>query len=289
MEVFWTRLLTGAPKEVEKEEEKQIDFTLESSHELISNKDGDWRMRIKALQAIPKLAKDIPSETFASDFEKFLEPLSIQLKDRRSQVSREASSQIAELIVQRRQEFAPFVSFFFPHLMEIVRMKAIKVMSSSAHQCTKVLVGNVVDTPDKPEVLQALIQAFDSSKHSIVKKAVFEYLSQILEKMFDESDPEVLKLREDEGYMDKIEKLLAQGISSNDPQTRSQAFTALAFVSFMDEPRSKRIMDSMSRAVLKKFNRIKAKLDSRSASSASLAKHSIAKKPLPDKDAFVKA
>jgi len=273
MEVFWTRLLTGAPKEEKQEEEKVIDFTLESVMELIINKDGYWKMRVKALQALPNLTKDMKEEQFRTEFEKFQEPLTIQLKDRRSAVCREACSNLAEIIVQRREQFSPFVAFFFPHLMEVVRMKAVKVMSQSAHQCTKVLVSNVIDTPESAVMLTALTTCFETAQHGEVKKAVFEYLSSILEKMHSESE-DVLKLRNDESYMDRIEKLLGQGISSSDAKTRSQAFTALAFVSFFDEERSKRIMESMSKAVVKKFNRVKNKMSEtqRSASSASSPK-----------------
>merc|ERR1712173_56258 len=101
--------------------------------------------------------------------------------------------------------------------------------------------------------MDTLVDQFNkNAKQKSVRKALFEYLSQILEKMTQQNE-ELESVLQDPAYMQKIEDLLGKGISDSDPKTRSQAFTALAFVSFIDEERSKRIMDTMSRAVLKKY------------------------------------
>merc|ERR550517_1311049 len=146
-------------------------------------------------------------------------------------------------------------------------MTSVAVMSKSAHQCTKVIVGNVHDLPEKHVIMDTLVAEFSkNTKHKSVRKALFEYMGQILEKMTQQSE-DTESVLQDADYMQKIEELLGKGISDSDPKTRSQAFTALAFVSFIDEERSKRIMDTMSRAVLKKYQRIRTEIDDKRISS----------------------
>jgi len=255
LEVFWTRLLTGEVDEEEKEVEEK--WTVELITDLLQDKKADWKKRVNAMENLVVYLKDLSSDQFKGEFLSWSEKLVLQVQDRRSQVSRAASESIAKIAAHRKNDFHSFVKWMFPELMLVVRMTGVKVVSQAAHQLVKVIVKNVHDTIVDHSVLDSITTAYSTGKvHKLQRKSAFDYLTIILEQI-EQKNPEVPT---SEPYMNKIEIMLAEGVSDADGATRSQAFTALAHLSFVDPDRSTKLMDGMSRVVRKKFLRIKSNI-----------------------------
>merc|ERR1719336_2532365 len=254
LEDFWIRLLTGeVPQEEEKEEHE---LTIEEIQGLLKDKTGDWQERIRAMEQLVKTTSSMSDEEWAKDFEQWLEPLAVQVNDRRSKVSCAASANLGKISVMRKDAFRQFVGFWMPQLMQVIRLVGVKVMSQAAHQCGKVIVNNVRDSEDDHAVLDALMTSVTDpagKKYKQLARSAFEYLSDILEAMANDDK----RIPTNEEYMNKIEQLVALGIQSTDALARNKAFNCLAFVSFVDEERCTNIMDQMSKAVKKKFTRVK--------------------------------
>jgi len=262
LEVFWTRLLTGEVEEEKKEVEEE--YTRELILDLLKDVKGDWRKRVKAINNLVILLKELSDADFQEDFPNWSESLTLQVKDRRSQVSRAAAENVGKIIAHRKRAFHPFVTFWFPALMAVARMTGVKVQSQSAHQLCKVLVINVSDTPEEHFTLDSIIDQYENGVHRLLKKACFEYLTIILEQISkkDENVPST------EEYLNKIQKMLSKGIEDSDSGTRNQAFRGLAFLSFIDESRANQVMQVMSTrpAVMKKYTRIKKKIEEKETS-----------------------
>merc|ERR550534_2238317 len=225
--------------------------------DLLQDKKADWKKRINAMENLVVYLKELSSDQFKDEFLSWSEKLVLQVQDRRSQVSRAASESIAKIAAHRKKEFHAFVKWIFPQLMLVVRMTGVKVVSHAAHQLVKVIVKNVHDTFEDHSVLDSITTAYCAGKvHKLQRKSSFEYLTIILE-LIEQKNPEVPT---SEPYMNKIEKMLAEGISDADGATRSQAFTALAYLSFVDPARSSKLMDTMSKVVRKRFLKIKNKI-----------------------------
>jgi len=118
-------------------------------------------------------------------------------------------------------------------------------MSSSAHQCCKAIIQYVPEN-DEHVILNSLIDGY-SSKFSSVRKAVFEYLQQILE---------VMEVGRDETHLTKIENFIKTGITDADGKVRGEAFNCLALLSLVDEERSDHIEATMSTAALARYNEL---------------------------------
>merc|ERR1719285_406996 len=102
--------------------------------ELLRDKTGDWKKRVNAMKNLVIYLKELSGVQFKESFLSWSEKLVVQVHDRRSQVSRAASESVAKIAAHRKSEFHPFVTYWFPQLMLVVRMTGVKVVSQSAHQ-----------------------------------------------------------------------------------------------------------------------------------------------------------
>ncbi|ETO17075.1 hypothetical protein RFI_20261 [Reticulomyxa filosa] len=266
MESFWLRLLGKENTQeaihgkedlrtdaFENEDATQGPMTLEQIMPVLDNKKSDWKERLRALRDLSlHFTNDTTSplyknhEEFVKTMEQFKEPLALQILEMRSAVSRAACQYTAEIIMFRKEEILPFTPFLLHKLFE-ARRNSIKVIAESAYNCGQVLVQNVRDNSEHI-VLNALITEFDT-KFAVVRETILEFIGIILELIDQVYHREV--------YLDKIELLMNRAIADADGKVRTQAFQTLALLSFIDEPRSHKIMDDMSNAAKKRYEEVR--------------------------------
>jgi len=215
------------------------EFSVPEIHKALEGTSAKWKLRIQAMRDFVKKANKpkISGQKFQDEFKKVKEAFCIQLKDRRSQVAREAAIALGKLAIIRYNEMTRWASRLIEVLFECARMK-VEVISMSADNCIKCIIKHVPDAKRKFPILTRLISAAQETNVD-VRRFAFQYLTIVSDQYIEERGafPKPIWKR--------LEALLTHnkfGLNDATQQVRFLAYGILARGEMLRQPEAQKIV-----------------------------------------------
>lgn len=197
---------------------KEIEQYMTQINETLSDTNNDWEKRVDSLKRIRSLAIAC-SSNFEDEFYAALKLISVsftlQIKDLRSQIVREACITIAYLSQTYRNRLDIFAEQAMTHLINLIQNSA-KVMAFSGIVAIRFLIENTHTTRLIP-----LIASGISSRSKEIRRYSCEFLNQLLQ---------TWETQHLEKHVQLIQTCIKKGIADADQEAR--VFARKAFWSF---------------------------------------------------------
>ncbi|CDW80330.1 clip-associated protein [Stylonychia lemnae] len=180
--------------------EKELEAEAAQICEILKDIKGDWNQRLKALLSIQSflVSDDIREfSNFSNFMSKLVAPLTFQLQDLRSQITKEASKGISLMAQVMQQNFEPLAHRFISKVSLFKLLNAAKhVLAEHSHICIIAIINNVIcpnaeyiylilnqfpedcylnHIPIIEDLLISLIQDAKSEARQIARMAYFRY------------------------------------------------------------------------------------------------------------------
>jgi CLIP-associating protein 1/2 len=146
-------------------------------NEVLSDAQNDWEKRVDSLKRIRSMAiacKNQYNEEFFDALKKITTSFTLQIRDLRSQIVREACITIAFLSVSLGNRLELFADASMPHLINLMQNSA-KVMASSGILAIRFIIENTHSSRLIPHVMTGL-----NSRNKEIRRYCCEFLHQLL-------------------------------------------------------------------------------------------------------------
>ncbi|KAH7302208.1 hypothetical protein KP509_23G060800 [Ceratopteris richardii] len=229
----------------------------------------DWSVRIAAMQRMEGLVAGGAAEfaCFPSLLKQLINPLSVQLADRRSSIVKQACHLLCLLSKELLADFEHCAEAFIPVLFKLVVITVL-VIAESADTCIKTMLRNC----RVARVLPRIMDCAKNDRNSVLRARCCEYALLVLEQWAD--SPEIQKL------VDMYEDLIKCCVGDAMSEVRSTARTCYRVFAKCWPERSRRLFTGFDPVIQRLINEEEGGLHKRYASpsfrdrSAHQMKHS---------------
>lgn len=261
----------GAEKPVEPirvYSEKELTKELEKVTGMLAA-EQDWSVRMAAMQRIEGLVAGGAAEyaCFPALLKQLVNPLSLQLADRRSSIVKQACHLLNLLSKELLADFEQCAEAFIPALFKLVVITVL-VIAESADTCIKTMLRNC----RVARVLPRIMDSAKNDRNSVLRARCCDYALLVLEQWAD--SPEIQKL------VDMYEDLIKCCVGDAMSEVRSTARTCYRVFAKCWPERSRRLFASFDPVIQRLINEEEGGLHKRYASpslrdrSAHQMKHS---------------
>lgn len=231
----------------------------------------DWSVRMAAMQRIEGLVNGGAAEyaCFPSLLKTLINPLSLQLSDRRSSIVKQACHLLNLLSKELLADFEACAESFIPVLFKLVVITVL-VIAESADTCIKTMLRNC----KVARVLPKIVDSAKNDRNSVLRARCCEYALLVLEQWSD--SPEIQRM------VDLYEDLIKCCVGDAMSEVRSTARTCYKLFAKCWPDRGRRLFASFDPVIQRLINEEEGGLHKRYASpslrdrSANQSRHSSA-------------
>ncbi|KAJ3446443.1 clip-associated protein [Anaeramoeba flamelloides] len=228
--------------------EKQLKTELNKILFHLTHDKGEvWKPRMEMLTKFEGLLNGGAADYsfFVGELRKFVNPITDQLKDLRSQIVKRTTCLISHLSRRLKNSFSDFFNWWLVDLLNLLDKKK-QIISNSAHFC----ILDLIQYTKAPKILPKIKLSWLGSKSKVLQIKCSQYLIEILQKW---------KSSDLDRYRDTIEEMINHSMASAGQETRKNGRSAFWDYTRLFPEQSKLIYEKLNQQIQKLLKKEKPK------------------------------
>ncbi|KAJ6245552.1 clip-associated protein [Anaeramoeba flamelloides] len=228
--------------------EKQLKTELNKILFHLTHDKGEvWKPRMEMLTKFEGLLNGGAADYsfFVGELRKFVNPITDQLKDLRSQIVKRTTCLISHLSRRLKNSFSDFFNWWLVDLLNLLDKKK-QIISNSAHFC----ILDLIQYTKAPKILPKIKLSWLGSKSKVLQIKCSQYLIEILQKW---------KSSDLDRYRDSIEEMINHSMASAGQETRKNGRSAFWDYTRLFPEQSKLIYEKLNQQIQKLLKKEKPK------------------------------